>query len=112
MPDVPRELAEHSLSVYKGAKTVKQSLRRFGTEKRRAIGKEIARLTAAKSIREVTHTDWVANPVLVPKKGTTEMRMCIDYTGLNKACPQRSVRLATNFPSHRFHGRLGAALFP
>src|SRR5664279_2089822 len=88
MPGVPRELAEHSLNVHKGANPVKQGLRRFGLERRRAIGKEIARLTAAKFIREVTHTDWVANPVLVPKKGTTELRMCIDYTGLNKACPK------------------------
>ena len=30
----------------------------------------------------------MANPVLVPKKGTNELRMCVDYTGLNKACPK------------------------
>jgi hypothetical protein len=29
----------------------------------------------------------VANPVLVPKK-TGALRMCIDFTGLNKACPK------------------------
>ena len=28
----------------------------------------------------------MANPVLVPKKDTTALRMCIDYTGLNKHC--------------------------
>src|SRR5664279_2385389 len=88
MPGVPRELAEHWLNVYKGAKPVKQGLRRFGQEKQRAIGKEIAWLTAAKFIREFTHTDWVANPVLVLKKGTTDLPMCIDYTGLNKARPK------------------------
>lgn len=88
MPGVPRELAEHSLNVFKGAKPVKQAIRRFGPEKRRAIGKEINRLTAANFIREVKHTDWSANPVLVPKKDSNEMRMCIDYTGLNKCCPK------------------------
>src|SRR5664279_1223940 len=93
MPGVPRELAEHSLNIYKGAKSVKQSLRRFRTEKRQAIGKEIARLTAAKSIREVIHIEWLANPVLVPNKGTTDLRMCIDYTGLNKACTKDSSAL-------------------
>jgi hypothetical protein len=30
----------------------------------------------------------VANPVLVPKKNTKVLRMCVDYTGLNKACPK------------------------
>src|SRR5664279_1400235 len=88
MPGVPRELAEHSLNAQKGAKPVKQGLRRFGPERRKAIGKEIVRLTAAKFIREVIHTEWLANPVLVPKKNTTELRMCIDFTGLNKACPK------------------------
>ena len=88
MPGVPRELAEHSLNVAKGAKPVKQGLRRFGPEKKKAIGKEVARLSAANFIREVIHTDWLANPVLVPKKDVKDLRMCIDFTGLNKACPK------------------------
>ena len=49
MPGVPRKLAEHSLKVNKDAKPVKQGLRRLGTEKRKAVGKEILRLTAANS---------------------------------------------------------------
>ena len=70
MKGVPRELAEHSLNIDPKCKLVKQPLRRFGDEKRRAIGKEIARLLKDGFIREVLHTRWVANPVLVPKKGT------------------------------------------
>ena len=88
MPGVPRKLAEHSLKVNKDAKPVKQGLRQLGREKRKAVGKEILRLTAAKFIREVVQNDWLANPVLVPKKNTSELRMCIDFTGLNKACPK------------------------
>src|SRR3954469_25612979 len=88
MKGVPRELVEHSLNIDPKCKPVKQPLRRFGDKKRRAIGKEIARLLKARFIREVLHTQWVANPVLVPKKGTTELRMCVDYIGLNKACPK------------------------
>ena len=44
MPGVSRELAEHSLNVYKGAKPVKQGARRFGEKKRWAIGAEIVKL--------------------------------------------------------------------
>ena len=87
MPGVPRELAEHSLNVYEGAKPVKQGIRRYGEKKRTAIGKEIIKLQEAKFTREVVHTDWLANPVMVPKPNK-EMRMCIDYTGLNKCCPK------------------------
>ena len=86
MPAVPRKLAEHTLNVRQDAKPVKQPLRRIGDEREHAIAKEIARLTAAGFIKEVIHTDWLANPVLVPKNNTKVLRMCIDYTGLNKAC--------------------------
>jgi hypothetical protein len=68
MPSVPRELAEHTLNVKPDAKPVKQHLRCFADERRRAIGKEIAQLTLARFIKEVKHPDWVANPVLVPQK--------------------------------------------
>lgn len=44
MPGVPRELAEHRLRVDTKAKPVKEYLGRLATEKRKAIGKEIARL--------------------------------------------------------------------
>src|SRR3954471_23828430 len=88
MKGVPRELADHILNIYPKCKPVKQPLRRFRDKKRHAIGKEIARLLRVSFIREVLHTRWVANPVLVPKKGTKELRMCIDYTGLKKACPK------------------------
>jgi hypothetical protein len=84
MTGVPRKLAEHSLNINAGAKPVKQPLRRFGDEKRSAIGKELAKLLQVGFVKEVIHTQCVAYPVLVPKKNTKILRMCIDYTGLNK----------------------------
>jgi hypothetical protein len=42
---------------------------------------------AAGFIKEVFHPEWLANPVLVRKKGG-KWRMCVDYTCLNKACPK------------------------
>lgn len=88
MSGVPRELAEHYLNINPRAKPVKQAMRRFGDKKRRAIGMELAKLLEAGFVVEVIHTDWVANPVLVPKKNTEILRMCIDYSGLNKHCPK------------------------
>jgi hypothetical protein len=87
MPDIPRDVAEHSLDIRSGARPVKQHLRRFDEEKRRAIGEEVHKLMAAGFIKEVFHPEWLANPVLVKKKGG-KWRMCVDYTGLNKACPK------------------------
>ena len=88
MPGIPRELAEHELRILPGSKLVQQRLCHFDDERRRAIGEEIAKLLAAGFIKEVYHSGWLSNPVLVRKK-TGQWRMCVDYTGLNKACPQR-----------------------
>jgi hypothetical protein len=38
-------------------------------------------------ILEVHHPLWLANPVIIPK-ADGKLRMCIDYTSLNKACPK------------------------
>src|SRR3954466_15546265 len=92
MPGVPRELAEHKLHICPGSKPVKQPLRRFSEDKRRAIGKEISKLQGAGFIMEVFYPEWLANPVLVMKKNKT-WRMSIDYTCLNKACPKDSFAL-------------------
>ena len=81
----PWEVAKHSLHLILGSKPAKQRLRHFDDERRRAIGEEITKLLAAGFIREVFHSDWLANPVLVKKK-TGKWRMCVDYTGLNKVC--------------------------
>jgi hypothetical protein len=88
MLGIPREIAEHSLRIRADTKPVKQRLRQFDDERRKAIEEEIAKLLDVDFIREVLHPDWLANPILVPKKNN-KWRMCVDYiyTSLNKACP-------------------------
>jgi hypothetical protein len=56
--------------------------------KRKAIGEEVDRLQKAGFIRELKEAKWVANPVMVPKKYTTVLHMCIEFTSLNKHCPK------------------------
>jgi hypothetical protein len=88
MLGVPKELIKHCLKVDPKATPKKQRLRRFTTNKREAIKKELAKLLAAGFIKEVYHPEWLANPVLVLKKNNNEWRMCVDYTDLNKHCPK------------------------
>ena len=87
MPGIPREVAEHSLEIRASSKLVNQRLRRFDEEKRKIIGEEVHKLLTAGFIKEVHHPDWLANPVLVKKKNG-KIRMCVNYTSLNKACPK------------------------
>src|SRR3954453_10821179 len=91
MPGIPRELADHALHVNPNAKPVRQPLRRFSEPKRKAIGTKVHRLEKAGFIREIKEATWVANPVLVPKKDTDALRMCIDFTDMNKHSPGRSL---------------------
>jgi hypothetical protein len=87
MPGVPMELAEHTLEVNKTARPIKQKLWRFAKDRKQAIKVEVCKLLATKFIRECKHPVWLSNPVLVPKK-TGGLRMCIDYTDLNKHYPK------------------------
>ena len=65
MPGIQRKVAEHTLKIQLGSKSVKQHLHRFDKEKRRAISEEIVKLLATGFIKEVYHPEWLANPVLI-----------------------------------------------
>ena len=82
MPGVPRELAEHRLRVDPKFKLVKEHLRWSAVQKRKAIGEEAALLLAAEFIREIYHSEWLANVVMVPKKDKS-LHMCIDFKHIN-----------------------------
>ena len=79
MPGVPRELAEHTLNIDPKFKPVRQFLRRFNEERRKAIGEEVARLLAAGFIFEVFHLEWLAN-----KACTQEERHLAHVCGLHR----------------------------
>jgi hypothetical protein len=85
MPGVPPELSEHELHLDPQAKLLKQRLHHFTQVKKDVIKKEIARLLDPGFMKEVYHPDWIANPILLPKKNK-DWRMCVDYTDRNKAC--------------------------
>src|SRR6185312_4263945 len=78
---------EHSFDLSEKAWPVKQRLRRFAQDQKEAIRVEVTQLLATGFIQEVTHPEWLANPLLVKKKNG-ESRICVDYTDLNKHCPK------------------------
>jgi hypothetical protein len=87
MPGIPREVAEHSLDILPHSRAVQQWLRRFDEARRRAIGVELRKLLEGGFVKEVFHPTWLAHPILVKKKNG-KWRMCVDYTSLNKLCPE------------------------
>jgi hypothetical protein len=87
MPRTPRKLIEHHLKINPDAKPVRQKPRRQSVERQDFIRKEVRKLLDVGFIEEVHHPIWLANLVVVPK-ANGKLRMCIDYTSLNKACPK------------------------
>nr|GFB14651.1 reverse transcriptase domain-containing protein [Tanacetum cinerariifolium] len=87
MTGVPRSIAEHRLNIREGCPPVRQKKRGQAPERTKAIQAEVQNLVEARIMREVYYHDWLSNPVMV-KKHDGSWRMCVDFTDLNKACPQ------------------------
>ncbi|GJY38660.1 reverse transcriptase domain-containing protein [Tanacetum coccineum] len=87
MTGVPRSIAEHRLNIREGYLPVRQKKRGQAPKRAKAIEAEVQKLVEAGIMREVYYHDWLSNPVMV-KKHDGSWRMCVDFTNLNKACPQ------------------------
>jgi hypothetical protein len=87
MPGILGEVIEHKLGIAPAFKPIKQKERRYTPERCETIRLEVNRLLEAGFIRPIDYPRWLANPILVEKPDGS-LRMCIDYTSLNKACPK------------------------
>src|SRR5206468_7342829 len=69
MLGVPREVTEHKIKVKPDNRPVRQKLHRFSPEKTAIIKDNLEKLLAVGFIREIHHPNWLANPIIVKKKG-------------------------------------------
>ena len=92
MPGISPKIIQHKLKVDPERKPVQQKRRAFAPERDQAIAEEVTKLLTARFIREVYYPDWLANVVLI-KKANGKLRMCMDFTDLNKACLKDSFPL-------------------
>ena len=84
--------ASHKLNVAPSAKQVRQKVRRFHPDRHLIIQTEVDNLLHNGFIKAVKYPEWMANVVVVPKKGN-KWRVCVDYKDLNDACPKDSFSL-------------------
>nr|GEV22768.1 reverse transcriptase domain-containing protein [Tanacetum cinerariifolium] len=75
------------LRLLEGYSLVRQKKRGQAPKRAKAIQAKVQKLVEAAIMREVYDHDWLSNPVMV-KKHDGSWRMCVDFTDLNKACPQ------------------------
>ena len=84
--------ASHKLNVLSSARPSRQRVRRSHPDHHQIIQAEVDNLLKVGFIGEVKYPEWLANVVVVPKKGG-KWRVCMDYTDLNDACPKDSFPL-------------------
>ena len=61
--------ASHKLNVIPSARPIRQKVRRFHPDCHQVIQAEVDNLLKEKFIREIKYLKWLANVVVVPKKG-------------------------------------------
>ena len=103
-------LTSHKLNIIPATKPVREKVRRFHPNRHQIIQTGVGNLLRAGFIKEVKYPEWLANVVVVLKKGG-KWRVCVDYMDLNEACQK------DNFPLPRIdqivsastrHGKLSS----
>ena len=92
MVGIDPTLASHKLNIIASTKPIRQNIRRFEPDRHQIIQTEVDNFLRAGFIIEVKYPEWLANVVVVPKKGG-RWRVCVDYTNLNEACSKDSFPL-------------------
>ena len=92
MVGINSTMASHNLNIIPTIRPVRQKVRRFHPDRHQIIQKEVDNLLRAGFIREVKYPEWLANVVVVLKKGG-KWRVCVDYIDLNEACLKDSFPL-------------------
>uniref|UniRef100_A0A2N9HPH6 Integrase catalytic domain-containing protein n=1 Tax=Fagus sylvatica TaxID=28930 RepID=A0A2N9HPH6_FAGSY len=87
MPGIDPKLVAHSLNVEPGTRPVVQPMRTFHPEVEAQITQEVKKLLSASFIKPIQHPRWLSNIVPVMKKNG-QIRCCVDFRNLNKACPK------------------------
>ena len=91
MTDISPTHASHKMNVVPSARTVRQRVRLFDPNRHQIIQTEVDNILDAGFIREVKYPEWLANVVVVPKKGG-KWRVFIYCIDLNNACPRTASR--------------------
>jgi hypothetical protein len=85
MPGIDPKLVAYSLNVESGTRPMVQPMRTFHPEVEAQITQEVKKLLSAGFIKPIQHPRWLSNIVPVKKKNV-QIRCCVDFRNLNKAC--------------------------
>jgi hypothetical protein len=87
MPELDPRVATHKLVIDPQFRPVKQPSRPLRPEFQDQVIAEVDKLIKAGFIKEIQYPWWLANIVPVEKKNG-QIRVCVDFRDLNRACPK------------------------
>ena len=85
-PGVDLNFICHHLNVIPSVIPKKQPPLCSSKDHSEAVKEEVTKFKQAGAIKEIFYLEWLANTVVVKKKG--KWRVCVDFTHLNKTCPK------------------------
>ena len=91
MHGIDPKITPHHIDTHDQMVPIKQKLRRMRTEWLLKIKEEVTKQLKVGFIKPINQAEWIAKVVPVPKKDGN-VRMCVGFRDLNKACPK------DNFP--------------
>lgn len=92
MPGLDTDMVVHHLTIIPGMRPVIQKLCKLRPEWSLKVHDEVIKQYEAGFLMVTNYPEWLANIVSVPKKDG-KVRMCIDYSYLNKASPKEDFPL-------------------
>ena len=85
-PRVDPNFIWHHLNVNSSIIPKKKPPRRSSKDYSNVVKDEVIKLKQTEAIKEVFYPEWLANIVVVKKK-SGKWRVCVDFTDLDKTCP-------------------------
>ncbi|XP_026442284.1 uncharacterized protein LOC113341713 [Papaver somniferum] len=92
MEGIDLEVCSHHLRIDPKFKPIRQKMRRIAPELQAAVEVELKKLQVSGIIHKAQYPQWISNMVIVPKRNRG-VRICIDFSDLNKAFPKDSFPL-------------------
>jgi len=87
MSRLDSKLLVHNLGLKKDAKPIKQTLQKMHPTIALIMKEELQNILEVKFIQTIEYFYWISNMVPI-KKPNGNIRVCIDFKYLNKACPK------------------------
>jgi hypothetical protein len=78
------DVIQHVIPLINGAKPFRQKLRQMNPKVSPQVQKELQKMVEVGIIEPIRYSSWVSNLVIVRKK-TGEIRICVDFRNLNQA---------------------------